>query len=179
MAECTNLTISSMARAMLLDTNLKDYFWLLATQATVHIKNCVLHLSLPPDKTPFELWHCYKPNLSHLCLFGVICMSRILSNNLSKFTPRGETGHFLGYTKYAKGYLIWIPGPNNHGGTVKARQDITFHDYPIRLSHAPLMDTESILWNNIAYSDQLVNSCVHMSETHLERPLSDRAPRGL
>lgn len=153
MAKRTNLTIGSMARAMLIDTDLKDYFWPFTTQAAVHIKNRVPHLSLPPDKMPFELWHRYKPNLSHLRLFGVICTSQILSNNHSKFTPRGETGCFLGYAKDAKGYLIWIPGPNNRGGTVKARRDVTFHDYPIHLSHVPSMDTESILWDDIAYSD--------------------------
>jgi hypothetical protein len=161
-AERTNLTIGSMARAMLIDADLKDYFWPFATQAAVHLKNRVPHSSLPPDKTPFELWHRYKPNLSHLRLFGVICTSRILSNNLTKFTPRGETGRFLGYAKDAKGYLVWIPGPNNRGGTVKARRDVTFHDYPVPLSHAPPTDTESSLWDDVTYSDQLVNSCVHI-----------------
>jgi hypothetical protein len=131
-AERTNLTIASMARAMLIDANLKDFFWPFATQAAIHIKNHIPHSSLPPDKTPFEIWHQYKPNLSHLHLSGVTCTSHILSNNLTKFTPRGETGRFLGYAKDTKGFLVWIPGPNNRGGTMKARRDITFHDLPNR-----------------------------------------------
>jgi hypothetical protein len=161
-AERTNLTIGSMARAMLIDADLKDYFWPFATQAAVHIKNRVPHSSLPPDKTPFELWHRYKPNLSHLCLFGVTCTSRVLSNNLTKFTPRGETGRFLGYAKDAKGYLVWIPGPRNRGGTVKARRDVVFHDYPVLSKDTPPTDAESNMWDDVTYSDQLVNSYVHI-----------------
>ena len=37
-AERTNLTVATMARAMLIDANLSDYFWPFATQAAVHIK---------------------------------------------------------------------------------------------------------------------------------------------
>ena len=36
-AERTNLTVATMARAMLIDANLSDYFWLFATQAAIHI----------------------------------------------------------------------------------------------------------------------------------------------
>ena len=39
----TNLTVATMARAMLIDANLSNYFWLFATQAAVHIKNRVPH----------------------------------------------------------------------------------------------------------------------------------------
>ena len=157
-AERTNLTIASMARAMLIDADLKDFFWPFATQAAVHIKNRVPHSSLPPDKTPFEFWHRYKPNLSHLHLFGVACTSRILSNSLTKFAPRGETGRFLGYAKDAKGFLVWIPGANNHGGTVKARWDVTFHDLPNQTNPGQREQTEPQLWVDVPFPEHLVPS---------------------
>jgi hypothetical protein len=153
LARLSGLTIGSMARAMLINADLKDYFWPFATQAAVHIKNRVPHSSLPPDKTPFKLWHRYKPNLSHLRLFCVTCTSRVLSNNLTKFTPRGETGRFLSYAKDAKGYLVWIPGPRNCGGTVKTRRDVVFHNYPVLSEDMPPMDTESNMWDDVTYSD--------------------------
>jgi transposase InsO family protein len=105
-AERCNLTLASMARAMLIDSDLSDWFWPFAIQAAVHIKNRVPHSNLPPHKTPFEFWHGYKPNLSHLRHFGAYCTSRITpSNALQKFDPRGEPGRFLGYAKDAKGEL--------------------------------------------------------------------------
>ena len=153
-AERTNLTIGSMSRAMLLDADLSDYFWPFATQAAVHIKNRVPHSILPPDKTPFKFWHRYKPNLSHLRLFGTPCTSRILTNSLTKFAPRGETGRFLGYAKDAKGYLVWIPGPNNKGGTVKARRDVTFHGTP----HPNTVpdDDHTPMWDDVQFQEKLV-----------------------
>ena len=151
-AERTNLTIASMARAMLIDADLSDYFWPFATQAAVHIKNRVPHSSLPIDKTPFELWHRFKPNLSHLRLFGTKCTTRILSNNLTKFAPRGETGRFLGYAKNAKGYLIWIPGSHENTGTVKPRRDVIFHDLPSRVT-VPPVDDLSPMWEDVPYPE--------------------------
>ena len=160
-AERTNLTIASMARAMLIDGDMSDFFWPFATQAAVHIKNHAPHSALPPEKTPFEFWHHYKPNLSHLCLFGAPCTSRILSNTLSKFTPRSEPGHFLGYAKDAKGYLIWIPGPNNRGGSVKARRDVVFHDFPNTPSVPVTEDDVSPMWEGVQFPEHLVPPYVH------------------
>jgi hypothetical protein len=148
-AERTNLTLASMARALLIDADLSDWFWPFAIQTAVHIKNRVPHSSLPLHKTPFELWFGYKPNLAHLRPFGSHCTSRILSNTLSKFDARGEAGRFLGYAKDAKGYIIWVPGPLGQGGTVKTRRDVTFHNFPSQTeTRSPYHDL-SPLWDDI------------------------------
>jgi hypothetical protein len=63
-------------------------------------------------------------------IFGSYCTSRILASLPSKFDPRGESARFIGYPTDAKGYLLWIPGPNGHGGSVKTRRDVTFHGFP-------------------------------------------------
>jgi Integrase core domain len=159
-AERTNLTVCSMARAMLIDADLGDYFWPFATQAAVHIKNRVTHSSLPPNKTPFEFWHKYKPNLSHLRLFGSPCTSRVLPHSATKFSPRGESGRFLGYAKDAKGYLVWIPGPNGQGGNVKPRRDVTFHDTYTRLDVSRNDDDRSPLWDDVEFPEHLITPYV-------------------
>lgn len=157
-AERTNLTLCSMARAMLIDADLGDYFWPFAIQTAVHIKNRIPHSALPPDKTPFEFWHRYKPDLKHFRIFGTPCTSRILPNTLTKFAPRGETGRFLGYAKDARGYLIWIPGPNGKGGTVKSRRDVIFHGTPQQPSHTN--DDDTPLWADVEFNEKLVNTYV-------------------
>jgi Integrase core domain len=152
-AERTNLTLASMARAMLLDAELSDWFWPFAVHAAVHIKNRVPHASLPPHKTPFELWHQHKPNLSHLRLFGSRCTSRILSSSLSKFEPRGEAALFLGYAQDAKGYILWVPGPSGRGGSVKIRRDVIFHGFPSISEHTD----SSPLWDDVVLPDRRIN----------------------
>jgi transposase InsO family protein len=152
-AECCNRTLASMARALLIDTDLSDWFWPFAIQTTVHIKNRIPHSILPPNKTPFKFWHGYKPDLSHLRPFGTQCMARIISNTLSKFDPHGESGRFLSYAKDAKGYIIWVPGPNNHGGSIKTCWDVVFHDFPREKAVPPVNDDLSPLWDDIVDPD--------------------------
>jgi hypothetical protein len=162
-AERTNLTLASMARAMLIDADLGSYFWPFATQAAVHIKNRVPHAALPSDLTPlspFECWHHYKPNLSHLRLFGSPCTSRILSTSLPKFAAHGESGRFLGYSKEAKGYLIWIPGPHGQAGSVKTRRDVTFHDFPKPPTPCDVHNQYSPLWDDVPFPDHLITPYV-------------------
>jgi hypothetical protein len=156
-AERCNLTLASMARAMLIDSDLSDWFWPFAIQAAVHIKNRVPHSNLPPHKTPFEFWHGYKPNLSHLRHFGAYCTSRITpSNALQKFDPRGESGQFLSYAKDAKGYLVWVPNPGGHGGALKTRRDVIFHGLPIPAPAPSVHDDLTPLWDDVVTTDQPV-----------------------
>ena len=154
-AERTNLTICSMARAMLIDSDLRDFFWPFAVLTAVHIKQRLPHASLPPNTTPFELWFHRRPNLSHLRPFGASCTARILANHKSKFHPRGETGRFLGYAKDAKGYLVWVPNAENNGGSLKVRRDVIFHHFPDP-PLSPNNDHEYLpLWDNVGFPDRL------------------------
>jgi transposase InsO family protein len=156
-AERCNRTLNSMVRALLIDSGLSQWFWPFAIQTAVHIKNRAPHSALPPTKTPFEMWYHHKPNLSHLRLFGSPCTARILSNALTKYDARGESGRFLGYAKDARGYIVWITNPNGRGGTAKVRRDVTFHS---SLPDQPLPTSPhtgaSPLWEDVPSSDQLV-----------------------
>lgn len=140
---------------MLIDTNLRDYFWPFAVLTTAHIKQCVPHSSLPTSLTPFQLWFSHKPDLSHLRPFGTHCTARIISNHNSKFKPRGESGRFLSYAKEAKGYLIWVTNAENNGGTLKVRRDITFHDFPTPPPPPQLPHNYCPLWENIEFPDRI------------------------
>jgi hypothetical protein len=148
-AEQSNLTLVSMARAMLIDANLSNWFWPFAIQTAVHIKNRVPHSSLPPHTTPFEFWYHYKPNLSYMRPFGAYCTSRILITPDSKFDPRGESARFLGYAKDAKGYILWVPGLNGRAGSVKTRHDVSFHGFPSSTGGT----APPFLWDDISASE--------------------------
>jgi hypothetical protein len=157
-AERTNLTICSMAHAMLIDANLRDFFWPFAVLTATHIKQRVPHSSLPQGITPFHLWFKTRPNLSYLRPFGTKCTTRVITNHLTKFQARGETGRLLGYAKDAKGYLIWVPYPDDRGGSVKVRRDVTFHDYPPPSPSPDVPHHYLPLWSNVEFPDRLTPS---------------------
>ena len=154
-AERTNLTVCSMARAMLIDANLRDFFWPFALLAAVHIKQRVPHSSLPTGVTPFHLWFGHRPNLSHLRPFGTKFTARILSTNLSKFHPRGESGRFLGYATDSKGYLVWVPNEPGSGGSVKIRRDVVFHDFPDPPRSADPPSSFLPLWEDVHFPSRV------------------------
>ena len=70
-------TIASMARAMLIDADLSDYFWPFAILCAAHIKCRVPHSALAEHETPF--FHPFNrlPNLSYLHIFGHLDRTRI------------------------------------------------------------------------------------------------------
>jgi hypothetical protein len=126
-AERHNFTFHNMCRSMLLDADLSDWFWPLAIQAAVHIKNRVPHKALPRYTSPYELWNNAKPSLEHLRPFGAHCVSRIIPpKSLSKFQPRGEYGRFMGYAKDSTGYLFWNPSSRS----LRVRRDLNFFPSP-------------------------------------------------
>jgi hypothetical protein len=143
-AERHNQTVETMIRAMLLDGDLSHFFWPLAAQASVHIKNRVPHSALKdPTTTPFEQWFKRKPDLSHLRPFGCLVTSRKTnSDDLCKLDPRGEEGRFVGYARDAKGYLIWFPASR----AIRVRRDVKFHNVP-----TPALPTTEKLWLDIPF----------------------------
>ena len=55
------------------------------------------------NKTPYELWYGYKPNVSYLKVFGSKCY--ILKESIKgKFDVKSDEGIFLGYSCKRKAY---------------------------------------------------------------------------
>ena len=53
------------------------------------------------DKTPYELWYGYKPNVSYLKVFGNKCYI-LKESRRGKFDVKGDKGIFLGYSTRCK-----------------------------------------------------------------------------
>lgn len=149
-AERMNLTATSMARAMLLEANLSDFFWPFAIQAAFHIKCRVPHSALDADVMPFQLWHGHRATISHLRPFGVHVTARYTtSDSLPKLQPRGEAGRFVGYPRDAKGYLIWFTSSR----AVRVRRDVIFHEDIPTATSSPPGDDSSPLWDDLLSGD--------------------------
>jgi hypothetical protein len=121
-AERHNYTFGNMMRSLLADADLSDWFWPLAIQLAVYIKNRVPHRALPSNTSPYELWTHSRPTLDRLRPFGAHCVARIVGNERGKLAPRGEKGRFVGYARNSKGFLFWHP----ESRSVKVRRDLEF-----------------------------------------------------
>ncbi|GKD73972.1 putative ribonuclease H-like domain-containing protein, partial [Tanacetum coccineum] len=59
------------------------------------------------DKTPYELVHNKKPDLTFFRVFGALCYPTNDSKNLGKLQPMADIGIFIGYAPSRKGYRIY------------------------------------------------------------------------
>ncbi|GKD98108.1 retrovirus-related pol polyprotein from transposon TNT 1-94, partial [Tanacetum coccineum] len=58
-------------------------------------------------KTPYELLHDIKPDLSYLHIFGALCYPNNDSENLGKLQAKADIGIFIGYAPKKKAYRIY------------------------------------------------------------------------
>ena len=78
------------------------------TNITVYLKNrsCASGLD---NKTPYELWHNKKPDLSHVRIFGSQVMVHIPKEKRLKWDTKSKKYILVGFSENAKGYRIYDP----------------------------------------------------------------------
>ncbi|GJS37317.1 putative ribonuclease H-like domain-containing protein [Tanacetum coccineum] len=106
MAKRRNRTLIEAARTMLVDSKLPIIFWAEAVSMACYVQNRVLVVK-PHNKTPYELFRCFKPALSFMKPFG--CHVTILNtlDNLGKFDGRSDEGFFVGYSLSSKAFRVY------------------------------------------------------------------------
>ncbi|GKC81717.1 retrovirus-related pol polyprotein from transposon TNT 1-94, partial [Tanacetum coccineum] len=77
-----------------------------AVSTTCYTKNRSL-IRLRYNKTPYELMHENKPDLSFLHVFGSLCYPTNDSEDLGKLKPKAGIGIFVGYAPGKKAYRIY------------------------------------------------------------------------
>jgi transposase InsO family protein len=107
-AERKNRHIAKVARAMLNEKNLPNYFLAEAVAIVVYIMNqtptAIVH-----GMTPKEKFTCKKPDVSHLRVFGCIAYVHVPNEKRSKLDPKAEKCFFIGYSLEQKGYRCFNP----------------------------------------------------------------------
>jgi hypothetical protein len=92
----TNQTLLNSIRAMLEESKLDQSFWGEAAATAVYICNrCVT--AILKNKTPFEALNGFKPDVSHLRVFGTRCFYKVLKNGHKKLDVKASEGILLGY----------------------------------------------------------------------------------
>ncbi|GJU67290.1 retrovirus-related pol polyprotein from transposon TNT 1-94 [Tanacetum coccineum] len=67
----------------------------------------LIHYTMSHEKTPCELLHKRKPDLSYLHVFGALCYPNNDSENLGKLQAKADIGIFIGYAPKKKAYRIY------------------------------------------------------------------------
>jgi transposase InsO family protein len=121
--ERKNKTLVECARSMLQGKNISNGFWAEAINIVVYLKN------LSPTKildfqTPFEVFHGYKPDVSHLRVFGCKAFAHIPKDERRKLDAKSIKCIFIGYCSDKKTYKLFDPSSHK----LFASRDVVFHE---------------------------------------------------
>nr|GEZ55145.1 retrovirus-related Pol polyprotein from transposon TNT 1-94 [Tanacetum cinerariifolium] len=104
--ERRNRTLVEAAWTMLIFSKALMFLWAEAVATACYTKNrSPIHTH--HHKTPYELVHNKKPDLTFFRVFGALCYPTNDSEDLGKLHPTADTGIFVGYAPSRKGYRIY------------------------------------------------------------------------
>nr|GFB39279.1 retrovirus-related Pol polyprotein from transposon TNT 1-94 [Tanacetum cinerariifolium] len=104
--ERRNRTLVEAARTMLIYAKDPLFLWAEAVATACYTQNRSI-IGHCHGKTPYELLHDKKPDLSYLYVFGALCYPNNDSENLGKLQAKADIGIFIGYTPKKKAYRIY------------------------------------------------------------------------
>ncbi|GJY54382.1 integrase, catalytic region, zinc finger, CCHC-type containing protein [Tanacetum coccineum] len=104
--ENQNRTLVEAARTMLIFSKAPMFLWAEAVAIARYTKNRSL-IHTRHCKTPYELVHDKKPDLTFFRVFGAVCYPTNDSEDLGKLQPTADIRIFVGYAPSRKGYRIY------------------------------------------------------------------------
>jgi len=122
-AERKNMHIVEIARAMLNEKNLPNYFSAEAVATIVYIMNRTPTTAVH-GMTPKEKFTGKKLDVSHLKVFGCIAYVHVPNEKKLKLDPKIEKCIFIGYFSEQKGYRCFNPSTRK----LQVRRDVVFDE---------------------------------------------------
>ncbi|GKB55174.1 retrovirus-related pol polyprotein from transposon TNT 1-94 [Tanacetum coccineum] len=104
--EIQNQTLVEATRTMLIFSKAPMFLWAEAVATACYTQNRSL-IHTRHNKTPYELVHDRKPDLTFFQVFGALCYPTNDSEDLGKLQPTADIGIFVGYAPSRKGYRIY------------------------------------------------------------------------
>lgn len=127
------------AGAMLYHSNLPKKFWAEAIATAAYLRNRTTTSANDELLTPFEKWYGYKPNISHLKVFGCTAYSHIPPAERKKLDQKAKRMVFVGYSKNPKGYRLF----DVTNERVITRRDVAFNEIDFQFSSLNEQDSSS------------------------------------
>ncbi|GKA75421.1 retrovirus-related pol polyprotein from transposon TNT 1-94 [Tanacetum coccineum] len=101
-----NRTLVEAARTMLIFAKAPLFLWAEAINTACYTQNRSL-IRLRYNKTPYDLMHDKKPDLSFLHVFGSLYYLTNESEDLGKLNAKADIGIFVGYASAKKAFRIY------------------------------------------------------------------------
>ncbi|GKB17309.1 integrase, catalytic region, zinc finger, CCHC-type containing protein [Tanacetum coccineum] len=135
--ERRNRTLVEAARTMLIFSKAPMFLWAEAVATACYTQNRSL-IHTRHNKTPYELVHDKKPDLTFLRVFGALCYPTNDSEDLGKLQPTADIGIFVGYAPSRKGYRIYNKRTRRIMETIHVQFDeLSEPMAPVQLSTGP------------------------------------------
>ncbi|GKB02923.1 retrovirus-related pol polyprotein from transposon TNT 1-94 [Tanacetum coccineum] len=132
-----NRTLVEAARTMMIFSKAPMFLWAEAV-ASFLVNPEPLHIHTRHNKTPYELVHDKKPDLTFLRVFGALCYPTNDSEDLGKFQAKADFGIFVGYAPSRKGYRIYNKRTHRLMETIHVTFDEMHQSMaPVRMSSGP------------------------------------------
>ncbi|GJU37937.1 retrovirus-related pol polyprotein from transposon TNT 1-94 [Tanacetum coccineum] len=165
-----NRTLVEAARTMLIFSKALMFLWAEAVATACYTQNRSL-IHTRHNKTPYELVHDKKPDLTFLRVFGALCYPTNDSEDLGKFQAKADIGIFVGYAPSRKGYRIY----NKRTRRLMETIHVTFDEMhqtmaPVRISSGPepIMMTPGQLNSGLAPSPVPATTYIPPTDKDLE-----------
>ncbi|GJY34640.1 retrovirus-related pol polyprotein from transposon TNT 1-94 [Tanacetum coccineum] len=135
--ERRNRTLVEAAWTMLIFSKAPLFLWAKAVAIACYTQNRSLIHTLH-NKTPYELVHDKKPDLSLQRIFGALCYPTNDSEDLPKLKAKADIEFFVGYTPNRKGYRIYNKQTRQIMETIHVTFDeLTEQTAPVHYSLGP------------------------------------------
>ncbi|GJZ71365.1 retrovirus-related pol polyprotein from transposon TNT 1-94 [Tanacetum coccineum] len=129
--------VDDYSRTMLIFSKAPMFLWAKAVATACYTQNRSL-IHTRHCKTPYELVHGKKPDLTFFRVFGALCYPTNDSEDLGKLQPTADIGIFVGYAPSRKGYRIYNKRTRRIMETIHVQFDeLTEHMAPVQLSTGP------------------------------------------
>ncbi|GJS91288.1 putative ribonuclease H-like domain-containing protein [Tanacetum coccineum] len=170
--ERRNRTLVEAARTMMIFSKAPMFLWAEAVATACYTQNRSL-IHTRHNKTPYELVHDKKPDLTFFRVFGALCYPTNDSEDLGKFQAKADIGIFVGYAPSRKGYRIY----NKRTRRLMETIHVTFDEMhqsmaPVRISSGPepIMMSPGQLKSGLAPTDKELEMLFQpMFDEHLEQ----------
>ncbi|GJY38141.1 putative RNA-directed DNA polymerase [Tanacetum coccineum] len=145
-AERKHRHLLNVARSLMFQGGIPLNFWSDCILTAVYLINR-LPSSVLNGRSPYELLHNKKPNLSHLRCFGCLCFSTILNNN-DKLTSRSEKCVLIGYSPVKKAYKLL----SLDNRSVLFSRDVRFYEnvFPFKMKNTKRNDLVDVEYTSDA-----------------------------
>lgn len=155
-----------MTRSLLRDSKIPSYLWGEVVRHSVYLLNRLPTKALK-GRTPYEAWIGYKPNISHIKVFGCITYMKIPSVHTSKLDDRSKMVVYLGKEPGSNENRLYDP----NSGMVHISRDTVFKE-------DSFWDWEQTNENSVVFP----GSCdtagnISINREDLQAPVHDQEPR--